>query len=430
MTIVDPETTRQKRNKLFRDLSPMMYCGKWSKGCGKDHSTIDCPDHFAVTDSDYPKLIQTCPNGYKDLGLETCPNKHKNFKARKCERLPSDSVVFNPIEDEYNKAEGLTGEKGRTEKMRQKIRDCCSGTTEDPKCGNLYDGDINNEPVCKYDKQDYCLANLDNLITDDCVEWCGKNRNACSTRIISNFCQDDKKVIPTDKKYDRVCGCYYKQEFYNKIQEEMSDKFKIPQEFLSGGRSCYFSGCNGSPLNPNPNEIKDTCKSISLSQCFQNIALTSSNSISLGTDAVKQSAECKTQIDQIINKYPKSCTQTSDCPTGLECINKNCDVNPITAKPCTTDSDCTGGLTCISNKCINNTDKPSEVNKLNAGDICKITADCKDPLVCDTTTYKCATKPIDEPSNLPLIIGLSIGGLVLLLIIVGVWFKMKSPKLA
>ena len=421
------DSNRQSRNKLYKSLNKgdTVYCGGYASKCNATLDDINCST--AWTDENNNKQTYPCPGGYIEKGRYSGGKKCGAYLHRECTLQSVNDPLFNPIETEFNKDEG----KGRSEQIRKKVRACCSGTDPDPKCGNLYNGDINNEPVCKYDKQEYCLANLDNLSTDDCVEWCSKNRNACTTTAISKFCQDDK-VIPTSKKYDRICGCYYKQEFYNKIQEEMSDKFKIPQEFLSGGRSCYFSGCNGSPLNPNPNEIKDNCKSISLAQCFQNIALTSANSISLGVNSVTQNAECKTHIDQIINKYSKSCTQTSDCPTGLECINKNCDVNPVTATPCTQNSECSGGLTCINNKCLNNTPpavKPSDVDKLNAGDICKTTADCKDPLVCDT--YKCATKPVDEPKstfNLPLIIGLSVGGFILLLIIAGVLFNMKSSN--
>ena len=404
--MIEP-TNRATRNKLFSTKPDVMYCGAYGggDGCSDVPATLTCKPQ---REAEHFDAIQACPSEYKNLGLEYTKNCKNNLvinpRLRKCSKKTVDDPVFNILENEYKKAEGLTGAQGRTEAMMKKIRECCAGTTDDPRCGNLYYGDNNNEPLCKYDKRDYCLANLDNLSTDDCVEWCAKNRNACTTPIISGFCQDEK-INPTDGKYDRVCGCYYKNEFYNKLQKELADKFQIPQEFLSGGRSCYFSGCNGSPLNPNPNEIKDKCKSISLSQCFQNLSLAAGGALYVDKDAVTQNIDCKTQITQTRKLYSK-CTSKDDCASNFECINGQCMGNPATppTTPPTT---------------------PPEVPKKDAGVACNFSSDCKQPLVCLEDSKKCGT---EKASNLPLIIGLSVGGVVFLLIIIGFVFKMKSSS--
>jgi hypothetical protein len=66
------------------------------------------------------------------------------------------------------------------------------------------------------------------------------------------------------------------------------------------------------------------------------------------------------------------------------------------------------------------------VPKKDAGVACNFSSDCKQPLVCLEDSKKCGT---EKASNLPLIIGLSVGGgVVLLLIIIGVVFKMNSSK--
>ena len=413
------------RNTNFSSLPPVKWCGnnKNSVPCTASYKTLSCS---ALIDG--RKALNNCPVEYDEEGLvhsRDCIGQWiVNPRVLKCNKKAVDNEIFNPLETEYHKIKPSE----RTKEMLDEIKSCCTAREKNPRCGNLYDGTKNNERTCQIFKKDFCLNNLNNLSTHECTEWCAENRDVCDTPTISSFCEKVSLTDINSKKYDKVCGCYYKDEFYDDLQKQIADKFKIPEEFLSGGRSCYFSGCNGSPLNPYPDEVKDSCKSINLSQCFQKVSLTSGGDIVLGTDAVTQSAACTNQITEIKNAYSRSCKDTLDCPPGLECINNKCAGNPQST-PCTSNSECSEGLTCVGGKCINNNLPPPvepEVSKKDVGDICKINSDCKDTLVCDTYTYKCATKPDEPKSNLPLIIGLSVGGLFLLLIIFGVWFKMKS----
>jgi hypothetical protein len=388
------DSNRESRNILYKtyDKGDKLYCGNYTSKCNKDVDAINCT--LAVTDNNNNLGTYPCPFGYTDIGRLSGGKLCNAYLHRECTLKSVNDNVFNPLENAYNLAEGKTGEAGRTQVMLEKIRSCCNGTSTNVNCGNLFMGDANNEPVCNYYKSNFCLNNLDNLSTEDCIQWCAANKNICNGDVISNFC---KEKSPLDTNYHRVCGCYYPPDFYAKLQVQLAEKYKIPKEFLSGGRSCYFSGCNGSPLNPYPNELKDKCKSINLSQCFQKVSLTAGGDIELKDNALN--LNCQLDITKSITEFAKSCTKDDECGSNFKCNEK---------------------------KCVSTTIQPTE--RKDIGDQCSSSDQCK-TLYCEK--LKCATKPPPPPpektsSNLPLIIGLSVGGgLLLLLIIIGIWLKKK-----
>ena len=418
---------REKRNKKYMETPTRRICGKDS--CHASNDTYD--GSLTCVDANYKNLLQNCESDNKytnarDMnGYSTSHCKRGdgwNFMWLKvCDKKSVDNSVFNVLETEYG------DETKRTKPLLKEIDDCCTGLYNTDRCGNLWQGIENKEPLCNTYMNDVCMKSVDTLNDPDCIKWCKANPLICKTSKIKDFCA---KVKPGDPTYSNLCGCYYPESFYINLRDELASKWNIPSEFLSGGKSCYSSACGGSDLIPLGDREK--CKEVSLSQCNQTINIEGTKVV-LASNALTQNADCKNAISMIKKGSSKSCTKDSECGS-LKCssVTKQCEASP-TAKPCSTNEPCSGGLICTSGKCIeaNSTDDSrgdSEDDSKSAdGQPCTGNTDCTSSYC--NTEKKCATKPVDEPkSNLPLIIGLSVGGLVLLLIIAGVLFKMKSSS--
>ena len=392
------ELTREKRNKSFTQIPDGdLWCGR-NNGCASGNAGMDC----ANLGQRNAGQLKDCPAGYngsEDHGTCFLPQD----RQRKCTKKSIVDPYFNPLEKSYYNS------ANPDPKMLKKIDDCCNGTINLDECGNLYKGSMSNpkEDLCSAVKAPFCLDNLDNMMTEKCIDWCAENPFQCDKDKIKKMCQQDL-VDPSDATYWPVCGCYYKESFYTAIRKTLTDEYGIPGEFLSGGKSCYFPGCTGNRLDSDNKEFIAECKAINLSTCIQNVKI-SGDGLKLEAGAVTQDAKCRNTVDEIKKNYGTSCTTNDNCKSGFVC---------------------NAAKKCMDSK--GNVDKgpgpaPAPEEKKVNGSVCVNQGDC-DSGIC--TEKKCVAKPpADEPkSNLPLIIGLSVGGLVLLLIIAGVLFKMKSSN--
>ena len=414
-------TNRETRNKKFMSTDKHVRCGG-SGSCSTTSSDLWCRNGNHL---DIENLV-ACPAEYDDIGPEwsnSCKNPLiANPKLRRCDKKPVTDPVFNILETEYE------DKTKRTDLLLQEMTECCTGDENSNRCGNLWEGLKNNEPLCNSFRKQICMKSVDTLNDPDCIKWCKENPLICSPSVIKEKCKDAK---PGDPTYSNLCGCYYPESFYINLREELATKWNIPPEFLSGGKSCYSSACGGSDLIPPNDRVK--CKEVSLSQCNQIINVQGTK-IVLGSNAFTQNADCQNAISIIKKGSSKSCTKDSECGS-LKCssVTRQCEASP-TAKPCSTNEQCSGGLICTSGKCIAANSGGDlgggdlgDDSKLDNEDPCEGDDDCTS-LYCSPETKKCAIKP-EPKSNLPLIIGLSVGGgLVLLLIIAAVLFKMTSSS--
>jgi hypothetical protein len=386
--------SREARNKLFANFAGQneQWCGRNSP-CAPTNAGMDCSNLTLGYDK-----LKECPAGYNSsLSQGTCTLPLD--RQRHCVKKSITDPYFNPLETSYN-APGAD----RNETMLENIKKCCNKTENLDMCGNLYGGNMSDpkEDTCSASNATPCLNSIENMMTEKCIDWCAANPNQCDKDKIKKMCQVTS-IDPSDATYWPVCGCYYKESFYAGIRKQLTDEYGIPAEFLSGGKSCYFSGCNGSKLNPEAN--KENCTAINLSTCIQTVKATGDN-VAL---TVTQDNACKNTIDKIKKDYGITCKTNDDCKSGFVCN---------TAKKC---MDSKG-----------NVDKgpgpaPAPEGQKADGSECVNQGECESGIC---TEKKCVAKPpADEPkSNLPLIIGLSVGGFILLLIIAGVLFKMKSSN--
>jgi hypothetical protein len=390
--------SREDRNKLFKRTSPNeVWCGRNSP-CAPTNGGMDCTNATLGY-----QVLRGCPAGY-DSTLEKGSCGLPMDRQNHCLKKSITDPFFNPLETSYN---AVGADRNKT--MLENIKNCCNKKEDADICGNLYGGNMSNpkEPLCSASLAPGCLDNIENMMTEKCINWCAANPDQCDKDEIKKMCQATS-IDPSDATYWPVCGCYYKESFYAAIRKTLTDEYGIPGEFLSGGKSCYFPGCAGNRLDSDNKDKITECKAINLSTCIQNVKI-SGDGLKLEAGAVTQDTQCKNTVDEIKKNYGISCKTNDDCRSGSVC-------NP-------------------AKKCVDSTGKvdkgpgpaPAPEEKKVNGSVCVNQGDC-DSGIC--TEKKCVAKPpADEPkSNLPLIIGLSVGGLVLLLIIAGVLFKMKSSN--
>ena len=420
LKMANEKKTQQERNKLFRNTPPLKWCG--TKGCDTNPKNVDCANNMYM--GGYDKGLTKCDSEYSS---EFVQSTHCTLfgpdRKRQCSRLDVSNPVFNQLETQYKTA--IDKKETPSEDLLEDIDLCCSADADLDKCGNLYDGYNNNEQICKSFLKTTCMQNLDKLNTPICRKWCIENERLCNRNIVAEFCQN-KNIKPDDRKYWPICGCYYNEEFYEKLRQNLAKSYNIPASLLSGSKSCYFPGCKDNKMNPAPDDEISKCDKVNLMQCIQDIKIIGDN-LTLNKGSIEQSADCSTSISAF-KKQTNGCATDNDCAEGVKCNKVSGLCIPLTSKPCTETKECDSGFTCQSNFCISSSGSDSATgskSKVPKDGLCAITSECESGLKC--ILKKCG---IEEPTsfNLPLIIGLSVGGLVLLLIIAGVLFKMKSSN--
>jgi hypothetical protein len=138
---------------------------------------------------------------------------------------------------------------------------------------------------------------------------------------LTSFCKGQE----TNPDMKEICACFYDSSFYDKILEQMQDRFVIPRALLTDTRKCIFPPCNESALKYDAPIVE--CDAINLTNCIQTIHLDSSGN--LGHITIKNTGICR-------NIRPRSQGCSATCVRPAECVNGTCQ----NVSPCTTDTEC------------------------------------------------------------------------------------------
>jgi hypothetical protein len=135
----------------------------------------------------------------------------------------------------------------------------------------------------KYNKaaSQYC-DDEKNLKSEFCLNWCKDNKSKCIQKL-RDVCYN-KEGVPSFKS---VCACYYPQTFYDKINKEIGDVWKVPPEFMNSNPECMFPQCQVSELR-NKN-VK--CPETSFVKCINEQNFNLSNS-TVGAVTFKETSNC------------------------------------------------------------------------------------------------------------------------------------------
>jgi hypothetical protein len=318
----------------------------------------------------------------------------------------------------------------------------------------------------------YCLSNFENNI---CQTYCGANQDLCIPlslnycfntitpftskifngdfcpnfiqtalsqgkgslvydRKINQFCKSmgvtpsNYKEVTTgagkdpnlDIKIKQLCACHFDQEVYDNYYNQLIQLY--PQLANLATKQCLFPECTGVNLYKSYTMLNaNVCPNIS---CINVSTLNNNGTISGGV-TIDQSNYCKSVFE---GSTGPQCTTNLDCPSNAKCIRESC----VPVQSCVFSSDCE-----VNQKCYNQTCVSKEYCMSNRD--CSNLQKCKNnvcvPLDSCTSDQECATGQTCinnlcsvPKSNLPWIIGGSIGAVVVLVIVIilGILFFKKK----
>ena len=172
----------------------------------------------------------------------------------------------------------------------------------------------------------YCLANVDNLNNQICLDWCKNNPDNCTRQNIQNLCNGSNVIgNPT---YSKACGCFYPATLYEQAAAGISASYNVPSGFLGGGRACYFPLCQAAELQYDGPGY--TCPSLDLVNCIQKIDIDAQDA-KIGAITINQNAQC--------GVFSKKCP-SGECSPEQETVT------------CQRDADCAVGQTCVAGDCV------------------------------------------------------------------------------
>jgi hypothetical protein len=171
------------------------------------------------------------------------------------------------------------------------------------------------------------------------------------------------------KEYTDICGCYYPDNYYTKLKENLKELYPELPEFSYNDKTCFSTLCSNSPFK---DEIsKGQCPDQYFLRCINNSNFKVGGDMSGKGVKVEQGNNCNIYVDK--GEYPfcgspckneDNCkdTKCKNCIDGkcknddsVSCSNYSCPDNKITTSNalCVGDSDtCTEGDCCV--------DKPSK----------------------------------------------------------------------
>jgi hypothetical protein len=223
-----------------------------------------------------------------------------------------------------------------------------------------------------------------------------------------------------DIKIKQLCACHFDQEVYDNYYNQLIQLY--PQLANLATKQCLFPECTGVNLYKSYTMLNaNVCPNIS---CINVSTLNNNGTISGGV-TIDQSNYCKSVFE---GSTGPQCTTNLDCPSNAKCIRESC----VPVQSCVFSSDCE-----VNQKCYNQTCVSKEYCMSNRD--CSNLQKCKNnvcvPLDSCTSDQECATGQTCinnlcsvPKSNLPWIIGGSIGAVVVLVIVIilGILFFKKK----
>jgi hypothetical protein len=211
-----------------------------------------------------------------------------------------------------------------------------------------------------------------------------------------------------DSRINEICACHLPLTTYDNFYNSLTSKVDFLTNINLGTKQCLFPDCGSTLFRSSAVVGTNVCPSLT---CINVTNFNNNGTVEGGFNLV-QNNDCSVVVRE---KVP--CTTTSDCPTNktYECRNQKCE-----EKVCNLNSDCPSNQRCMNNTCVSvecNKDSDCSSGKKCLNQVCVqptvcfSDAQCTPPLVC--SNRQC----VKPTSNLSLILGLSIGGGVLLLVL-------------
>lgn len=203
--------------------------------------------------------------------------------------------------------------------------------------------------------QTYCIndnLNGERFFLPICQTFCQENRSTCEP-LLTGICHDK---TPADQKWNRVCGCHFKDEIFTTFSDSLDEKWSAPPGTFRGQRPCFFPECKSAYEGYQPLLI-DKCPAVSVTSCLQQVTVDARGAVINDSDIIinQNVKECKSLIvRKDSSSVDQKCSTNKDCPVGggYLCTNGTCQ-HTSTIK-CKIDSDCssTEEEKCIEGSCI------------------------------------------------------------------------------
>lgn len=168
-------------------------------------------------------------------------------------------------------------------------------------------------------------------------------KNEVNPSIFKEFCSSEPayKDGKPNPEYSNICGCFYPDDYYDKLKIELLKKFPdLPESYLTD-ITCFSTLCGMSELK----ELKSIkkCPNQYFLKCVNNVDFDSNNVNNEGNLEISQSNDCKISTEEINQPYcGKNCDSNSDCPQSCPCNNNICKNDDSV--------NCEGNFTCSDNK--------------------------------------------------------------------------------
>lgn len=142
-----------------------------------------------------------------------------------------------------------------------------------------------------------------------CLGFCEENPENCGF-LKTKTCVDKMG----NDAYNDLCGCYYPDPIMNKLVNDLSKLYKLPQGVIGSSPKCYYPPCNNARVKL-PESDKITCPAIAITNCFSVINIDNEGNI-IGKVTINSSEQCTTN-------YQRQSDDPSGLPDGGGTSNKN-----------------------------------------------------------------------------------------------------------
>ena len=256
--------------------SDYKYCGKHSCASSNAGHLRDSCDAYD---------LKACPTGYKNVGFPVSVEdsycgpgtRFDDGVVRQCDRDYTQGTYWDPLPT-------AIASQGYTPSNIEKANNCCSGVVYTnagkKECGSLlWSGSGSKPQTCNSVFKMWC-KDKNNILDPKCTKTIAADPNYFD---LKGLC----KTKEPGSKWDKVCSCHYKHDFYAKLNKKIGDLWNVPHEFLNANPECMFPQCTASPY-ANKNV---TCPPTSFTKCVQNSNVVLNDSNVEKVD-IKQSSDC------------------------------------------------------------------------------------------------------------------------------------------